>query len=124
MDGRVSFRSLNHWTQGHSTVDDILKFELVKDTFDESVRSYLENPDTVAITAITSMVTAGFVHLDICWRHVALLPVKPEGKKNWNLKPILIDLHRYRTVEKGEDQQIIIDKCVSLLQHELNASKL
>jgi hypothetical protein len=76
---RIHFRSLSHWREDEEdlSVEDILESSAVN-TFDEQqLRGYYEDPWRAAEEAVRAMAAKGYEHLDLRWRHVALLPVPP-----------------------------------------------
>ena len=65
----------------------------VKASFDLGIiEIYSLDPWRAANEALDAMATAGYVHKDVSWRHVALLPVRSvTDSECWTVKPILID---------------------------------
>jgi hypothetical protein len=70
------------------------------------IKSFVETTDTsvggALISAIESLASRCFVHHDLEWRHVALLPVFHEGTLV-AMKPILIDLSSVEIVGSAEE---------------------
>lgn len=60
------------------------------------------DPETVARGAIARVTSLGYVHDDLEWRHVALMPSFVDGELE-ELRPVLIDLSSIRAVNEGED---------------------
>jgi hypothetical protein len=60
------------WSVGKCTEDYIRSSE-VTCNFDGSLTKYFNDPNLAAKEAIVAMVAQGYEHLDLCWRHVALL---------------------------------------------------
>ena len=58
-------------------------------------------PETALRAAVEGVADQRYVHLDLEWRHVALLPVVEEGQI-CELKPVLIDLARME--QQGDDE--------------------
>jgi len=56
----------------------------------------------VALTAIEDLAQSGYLHEDIAWRHVALLPIF-QSNQLVSLRPIFIDLTSVRRVESHEN---------------------
>jgi hypothetical protein len=101
-------------------IENILNGDGVIDTLNrESFTFYFNNPRLVAETAIRTMAEAGFEHLDLFWRHVALLPEQVSDSNEYIVKPILIDLHRYRRIEEGENIDEIVRKGMKMLNAEM-----
>jgi hypothetical protein len=69
------------------------------------IESFVKTTDTsvggALTSAIESLASRCFVHHDLEWRHVALLPVFNEGPLV--MKPILIDLSSVKRVESAEE---------------------
>jgi hypothetical protein len=115
-DGTVSFRSLRKWNLGHSDVEDFVD-NGTKQTIDKkSIEKYLKNPLLAAKAAITKMVDKGYVHEDVKWSHVGLLPFKTKGKGTYSVKPVLIDLHEIRKLGDGEDKKEVVQKFLTDLE--------
>lgn len=73
----------------------------------------LTNVLRVADMAITKCANAGYIHKDIEWRHIALMPVFDEDSKITDLSPILID---YEMSEKEDDT----DKAFETMKNRLD----
>lgn len=83
-------------TSKRFNVLDSMKFmNLDEKLFDmDNLMSHLKHPDRVAETALETMHNAGIWHLDVEWRHVALLPVRKDAGSKFTFQPIMIDLSR------------------------------
>jgi hypothetical protein len=83
----------------------------------------LNNPHKVAELAIKDMAEKGYRHLDIAWRHIALLPseytIIENNKKEWSLKPMLIDLAYVRKLTKNETIKKVVEEDLKILDDEL-----
>jgi len=70
------------------------------------------------------MVEAGYVHRDVCWRYVALLPVPPKvsTRNKWTVNPILIDCS---SVVKSSEEELssFVHTALNLLATELEVLK-
>jgi len=73
----------------------------------------LTNVLRVADMAIKKCANAGYIHKDIEWRHIALMPVFDEDSKITDLSPILID---YEMSEKEDDT----DKAFETMKNRLD----
>jgi hypothetical protein len=124
---RVTFRGLNHWTNGHSSVNDILYSEVSAEFDRGCLSSYFDEPFKAAEEAIREMANQGYIHLDLHWRHVALLPYyiivnKKTQKKLWKVRPILIDLTRCELHSEADGIDQIVADGLQRLQSELEDS--
>ncbi|KAJ3392393.1 hypothetical protein HDU92_008452 [Lobulomyces angularis] len=105
IEGKIYFKSPEVWNK-NETKKDILNFDYMLENklnlFDvDKIKSYIDNPMTVAREALTVMKEKGFRHDDIEWRHVALLPIKVNDN-NWTVKPIMIDLTGIKKVDSKD----------------------
>jgi hypothetical protein len=97
----LAFTPPNSWTNMplDTDCDKLLGDGTIKEngSFDRSqLQRFISDPVNAATIAIMDMAKQGFVHGDISWRHVGLLPQKqPAGM--WNVKPALIDLTDVRS---------------------------
>jgi len=117
---RVTFRGLNHWKTDHGTIDEILINPEVDVKFDNNqVNSYFNNPKQVAKEAIQVMANKGWIHSDLHWRHVALLPYYDLTNKIWKVRPILIDLTRCEKIKNVADINTVVEDSMNILNDEL-----
>jgi len=94
---KVIFRGLTSWTSTDldSSIKNILHSEVDCEFVEDVVRKYCQNPDLAAREALHAMAEKGWVHGDLKWEHVALLPAEPvPPSKLWTVRPVLIDLQR------------------------------
>ncbi|KAJ3392400.1 hypothetical protein HDU92_008459 [Lobulomyces angularis] len=104
---RVYFKSPDIWNDiGRKEEDNVFNCEDILESknklFDtEDLEKYFKNPLLVAREALTVMKEKGYIHDDIQWRHVSLLPFK-KSENIWGLKPIMIDLTRIKKIPNGE----------------------
>lgn len=107
LHNEIRFRSPNHWTSDVDSKEQATyNSEMTDKISHESLSKYVNNPQLAAEEAITAMVEQGYVHQDIAWRHVALLPQRPNSNKSteWTVKPILIDLHQVRKLTQTDEE--------------------
>lgn len=117
----MSFRGLNKWASDDRSVESILSSE-VNVVFDmENLRGYYDNPWKVAQEALTALANAGFEHADLCWRHVALLPVFDDMTALWKVRPVLIDMSHLNDIN-GRQIQDVVQAGIDLLLGELDAN--
>jgi len=106
----VHFKGPNSWTVALSDEEvakRVVMSEQDLDIVSEDIKVLPEltklvrelQPKGIARLALESMLAKGYMHADLEWRHVALLPTRNDN--GWTLKPILIDLTRVRTVKDG-----------------------
>lgn len=124
VESKVVFRPLNSWC-GIDDVSSICLEDIVDSTstktFDKtSVAQWFDNPAAAAQCArsITQLGNAGFVHDDLHWRHVALLPVK-NATGVWTVQPILIDLTSVRDRPEEVTVETVVADAIERLHHEL-----
>ncbi|KAJ3392416.1 hypothetical protein HDU92_008475 [Lobulomyces angularis] len=109
---KIYFKSLNIWNDvTEDRYIDILGQEDILEIQNKCFNSkefkdYINNPMKVAREALTEMKNKGFIHMDIKWNHVALLPVKVNDD-NWTVKPIMIDL---TDIKKMDSNNINIEE--------------
>ncbi len=124
-DGNITFKPLSHWNANqHEEISVILESEMYDKLDEDHFKAYYNDPYKVAKEAITEMANKGYIHDDLHWRHVALLPVPPSKSNNslWTVKPILIDLHRVKKIDIEQNKEIIIDQSLKILEDELSKS--
>eukprot|EP00981_Chlorochromonas_danica_P013375 scaffold6281_cov207-Ochromonas_danica.AAC.5 len=126
---KVVFRPLNNWcgsSYENISLQDFVDNCDIESTIDgKELEKWFGDPLSAALEAVSSMAHAGFVHNDLAWRHVALLPIKQEPldtKPIWTVKPILIDLTRVRVLEEGETVEAVVENARLDLQKDLNSS--
>ncbi len=125
-NGNITFKPLSHWNANqHEDISVILESEMYDKLDEDQFKAYYNDPYKVAKEAITEMANKGYIHDDLHWRHVALLPVPPSKSNNslWTVKPILIDLHRVKKIDIEQNKDIIIDQSLKILEDELSKSK-
>jgi hypothetical protein len=119
----VTFRGLNHWTTYHGTIDNILESE-VKVKFDEEqLKEYFSEPLLVAKEAVENMAKKGWMHMDLNWRHVALLPYEDTIRKIWKVRPILIDLTHCKEITETDIDKAIEESIIILKSELLEATE-
>ena len=78
------------------------------------VERYFNDPWSAAKEALEFMAKKGYVHEDLKWAHVALLPSPPSSRNDssekWTVRPILIDLHSVRVLRDGETVDAVVDE--------------
>ena len=84
------------YSQGKKTREKPLHFS---QEIQNDIKKYAEEKELidvlkVANIAINKCADAGWIHKDIEWRHIALMPVFDENSKIINLLPILIDYEK------------------------------
>jgi hypothetical protein len=84
--------------------EDLSQYPLTRD-IEECVNSMDVDPLSTAISAIHCVASKGFIHGDIEWRHVALLPVY-EQSKLVSFQPMLIDLTSMK--KAGDDENALL----------------
>ena len=103
----VSFRGLSNRVKGNLSVDSLLSSEVTAVFDEENVRSYYDYPLKVAEEALHALANKGFKHADLCWRHVALLPVYDSVIKLWKVMPILIDLTHVDKINPKDIEDVV-----------------
>lgn len=104
-DGAIRFRSLYKWSAGDSKAEDITAKVGDIPVCAESAHRYCSAPRVAAEEALRSMAEKGYIHCDIKWAHLALLPVRKDGK--FILRPILIELHRVELIGEKTVNEIV-----------------
>lgn len=125
IDGKITFKPLSYWNaHQHEDIDKILNSEISDKLDNDEFIRYINDPWLVAREAITEMANKGYEHMDLHWRHVALLPVLPtdNSNSNWKVKPVLIDLHRVNKISPEQIEEVII-KSEKILSMELENKK-
>ena len=66
--------------------------------------TYLQqhSSESIARDAVRAMLSHDVMHADLCWRHVALLPIS--SGSHWTLKPVLIDLTHVRPIHASAER--------------------
>lgn len=101
-DKKVFFRfDIRQWSYIHNNIFADFPSKLAK--IQDDIKKFAEEKELidvfkVANIAIKKCADAGWIHKDIEWRHIALMPVFDENSKIINLLPILIDY------EKSEEE--------------------
>jgi hypothetical protein len=92
VEGKLKFRPFGFWNRDNFELEDYNNLE-VSAVFDlDCIAVYTTDPLKAAEEALQKLVDHGYVHRDVHWRHVALLPEPPKdvaGK--WTVTPIMID---------------------------------
>jgi hypothetical protein len=109
--GQISFTALSHWnTATHEDVETIFESSASKVLDRDQFCSRYHDAWGVAAEAIRTMALRGFEHLDIRWRHVALLPQKQQRSDAWIVVPVLIDLNRTQPIDATNEK--IVEECI------------
>ena len=77
---------------------------------------YFRRPLLAAQTALKRMAEKGFVHEDLGWRHLALMPIYCSGR--WTVTPVLLDLQGVRQLQYGESVASVVAAGLRLLAEE------
>jgi hypothetical protein len=124
IDGQVMFHPFGSWhlPLNKETTFDHPDFDAKFDP--ASVNRYLTNPFAAAKEALEKLYGKGYVHQDISWRHVALLPQAPcvEGSA-WTVTPILIDCMSVKRIDEVSNSNQFISHSLCVLEVELEQSK-
>ncbi|KAL0477566.1 hypothetical protein AKO1_005514, partial [Acrasis kona] len=94
-DGRIQFLSP---CKVPITVEDY-KSQMTTIIDNKVFERYTRDPRSALEDATNHMASFGYIHDDLQWRHLALLPYQTENK-TWSVVPILIDLASVSTEEK------------------------
>ena len=114
-NGEISFRSLRKWNMGQSLLEDFVDNGTRDTVSNKSISTYFKSPLKVAKEAITTMAKKGFVHNDLKWAHVGLLPYKSKRSNEILVKPILIDLHDVRPLHSHETTKDVVNAMLEQL---------
>ena len=133
-NGQIIFRPFgNKWSSCESTINDICRSE-IPGKFDPSLEHYYNQPRLVAEKALRDMADNGYIHGDLKWRHVGLLPFKKYDTENdrtelddsnlndnfkWAVKPVLIDLHDTQSIPPGYSKEDAVMESLEILENEL-----
>ena len=118
---------IQQWSKYPETIDftEVINFEEVStEVLSSKLRS--ERKDSVARQAITEIAEKGFIHTDVQWRHVALLPIfrkhSVSREMEWAgiLKPILIDLTH---VVEEKDKTVALKNMLDQLNKDSESDK-
>jgi len=117
-EGTVKFRPFGEWTAEnpsdqfyHSDVKDVVIDE-------DSLAGYRRNPRGAAEQALRRLAIGGYMHTDVWWRHVALLPVCSKGV--WTVTPIMLDCTNARELSPEETVERVVNESLKRLDEELN----
>ena len=89
----------------------------------DKITEYVSDPWIAAKEALVSLAENRYRHLDIAWRHVALLP--QENDTMWTVRPILIDVHRIQHFGASPTEDWVekeVQSGLKLLQKEISDS--
>ncbi|KAJ3259092.1 hypothetical protein HK103_002979 [Boothiomyces macroporosus] len=92
----LGFMPAHQWTSLEpirSAKDLLASDEIIENgKFDmEKIDEFIDNPTEALKSALKELAKHKIVHLDIEWRHLALLPY-PISKDKWTVQPVMIDL--------------------------------
>jgi len=76
------------------------------------------SPVSVAKAAITHLAELNYIHKDLDWRHIGLLPILDNNNKIINLKPALIDLTSVEINTSNKTMNQLIDEMLNCLNLE------
>ena len=120
------FRPLEEWVDpSDCSAERISNLAPVKNAggFDAAtIERYFNDPWSAAKEALESMARKGYVHENLRWAHVALLPSPPSSEnkssEKWTVRPILVDLHNVRKLRDEETVEGVVSKGLRTLREE------
>jgi hypothetical protein len=119
---KITFKPLSHWNAHiHEPIERILDSDVTDKLDIDQFQRWYDDPWEVAKVAITEMAAKGYKHNDLCWRHVALLPISSVDNKDlWVVKPVLIDLHDVIELNHDVNLQCVIEESLQCLRNEIS----
>ena len=124
IDGTIRFRPFFFWHRDLISTADFNSLEVNADFDLDNIEKYTSDPERAAREALEIMAAKRYIHNDISWRHVALLPVQPATNKpnaKWTVTPILIDCNTVRRVDEEDNLTVnqFVDSSLEELRKEL-----
>jgi hypothetical protein len=124
VNGEIKFRPFGFWHRDDFTDEDYNNVEVDAEFDLDRIACYTMNPLLAAEEALTKLIGAGYVHGDVHWRHVALLPEPPTKESNgkWTVTPIMIDCS---TALRGtiNEPSIVLETALNVLKIEMENAR-
>ena len=116
---RAMFSSLQAWNKISTKYEyDFISDELTELVNKEELEKYNRDPLLAAQEALSTVCSRNSSHLDISFRHIALLPKWNNGTNMYDFQAILIDLSRVHSGQDVESTQLSAQNALESLKNE------